>query len=502
MSELITSKIEHSQTPPKEVHSPFRWTVGSVEELYTVDVKASDIYKIALVEMGDVGIIFTLVDPNNMKWILTGSKPGLKGDDGEVGLIGPVGPLNKEGPPGLRGLRGKQGPKGDGLPGAKGNRGKDGPPGPVGPGPVYLPGLVGFIGPSGNDGVKGDPGEGVKDASKQPMIDHESFYTREVAVSYNSSAEESYTQVNASSYSKAVKSFSQVNASNNCETHGGNTQINASLECIIYANSSQINASSKSQIGTGPNELLFSSQINSSDNCLIQHNNVQINSSKGVLSNQDNCSIWGYGETATPSISNQTVRIEAETGRIVTKTNISVGGFDYAEYFPNLNKEILPTGSIVTLEGEKVRIADKVDDIILGTVTKTAGVVGNSSELCWSKRYLKDEFGEVITEDVAHRDSDGSILYKKLPVLNPDYDPNQEFIPKSKRPSEHTLVSLLGQVYVKFYSPITAIDLRRNTLYLNALGLRSSVPTRLRIMRITTNFDSKKGYGVALCFIR
>jgi hypothetical protein len=62
-----------------------------------------------------------------------------------------------------------------------------------------------------------------------------------------------------------------------------------------------------------------------------------------------------------------------------------------------------------------------------------AGVIGNSAELGWQGRFLRDAFGAPrLTEDGGY-------------VLNPAYDPSRPYIPRSLRP-EWVLVGLVGQV--------------------------------------------------------
>ena len=107
----------------------------------------------------------------------------------------------------------------------------------------------------------------------------------------------------------------------------------------------------------------------------------------------------GYASSGGASTANQQIRLESVTGVGRFKGNTTTTGFDYAEYFPNLTKGIIPAGTIVTLDGDKVKPAQD-GDFILGTVSETYGVLGNSADFCWQGRELRNEFGGVIKHDV------------------------------------------------------------------------------------------------------
>ena len=61
-------------------------------------------------------------------------------------------------------------------------------------------------------------------------------------------------------------------------------------------------------------------------------------------------------------------------------------------------KEI-PLGTIVSLSGSKVRIAED-GDFILGVVSGTSAVATGDSSFTWAKRYLTGEFGEVLYHEI------------------------------------------------------------------------------------------------------
>lgn len=136
----------------------------------------------------------------------------------------------------------------------------------------------------------------------------------------------------------------------------------------------------------------------------------------------------------------------------------NTSGADYAEYFEwtdgNESGEDR-VGYFVTInELGKIDKA-KSNDYILGIVSSTAGVLGNSYEDGWANKYMHDEWGRVIYESVdlpAVVDESGiEVLPARMerhPVLNPLYDPNVEYIPRSKR-KEWATIGMLGVLLVR-----------------------------------------------------
>ena len=128
-------------------------------------------------------------------------------------------------------------------------------------------------------------------------------------------------------------------------------------------------------------------------------------------------------------------------------------------------------GLLVTLNGEKIRPANAEDDFILGFVSATPCLVGNAPD-DWHGKYLKDVFGQPMTETVdvpettkewekSYIDKETGekkteIITKVIPahtetryILNPDFDPEQTYIPREERKEWS---------YVGFHGQIVAID--------------------------------------------
>ncbi len=121
------------------------------------------------------------------------------------------------------------------------------------------------------------------------------------------------------------------------------------------------------------------------------------------------------------------------------------------------DEQPIDVGYFVTFdsESEKVRIARQSDDYILGITSANPVVLGDSAELRWDKKYMTDEWGRVLYKDVevpALRDEEGNIEVQKRieskPVINPEWDPEKEYIPRLKRP-EWVAVGLLGKIRVR-----------------------------------------------------
>lgn len=142
------------------------------------------------------------------------------------------------------------------------------------------------------------------------------------------------------------------------------------------------------------------------------------------------------------------------TGQVYSKGN-AVANADYAEYFEwqdqNVNIEDR-RGRFVTLDGDKIRLATTRDVYLLGIVSSTPSIVGNTAHDHWYHKYLRDEFGAILTEPIecpAVVDDDGNIVEEAHviyePVINPEYDQTREYVPRERRP-EWAPVGMVGQL--------------------------------------------------------
>lgn len=130
-------------------------------------------------------------------------------------------------------------------------------------------------------------------------------------------------------------------------------------------------------------------------------------------------------------------------------------GNDYAEYFEweDHNASFSDRrGRFVVLNGTCIRLARPNDTDILGVISATPTITGAHDLGEWRSKYLRDEFGAILYEEVSVPDAydkDGKLLSAAhtdwQPIVNPDYDPDREYIPRSERP-EWAIVGLVGQI--------------------------------------------------------
>ncbi|GAA3334657.1 hypothetical protein GCM10020331_103400 [Ectobacillus funiculus] len=76
----------------------------------------------------------------------------------------------------------------------------------------------------------------------------------------------------------------------------------------------------------------------------------------------------------------------------------------------------------------------------MGITSANPVVLGDSAELRWEKKFLTDEWGRVRYHDVvipAVKDAEGNIVVpeqtESQPMINPEWDPDKEYIPRSKK---------------------------------------------------------------------
>ncbi|MDU4960309.1 MAG: peptidase G2 autoproteolytic cleavage domain-containing protein [Sporomusaceae bacterium] len=135
----------------------------------------------------------------------------------------------------------------------------------------------------------------------------------------------------------------------------------------------------------------------------------------------------------------------------------NAGGADYAEMFETIDGKPIEPGYFVTLNASrKIRVMQGgVDDYVLGISSAVPSILGNAGELRWKGKYKTDEWGRIEYSTVtisAEVNQSGEILVpehvEKRPILNPEWDPAVEYIPRRKRP-EWVAVGLLGQILVR-----------------------------------------------------
>ena len=158
-------------------------------------------------------------------------------------------------------------------------------------------------------------------------------------------------------------------------------------------------------------------------------------SSSSYVENEDKIFTLGNGSSSAAS---NCFYISTKGNVHASGTVTSSNGADYAEYFEwedsNINNEDR-RGLFVTLNGDKIKLASKDDTYILGIISGNPTVIGDSADLYWKDQYKRDIFGIPIYSE----ESENNL------VLNPDYDSNKGYIPRSDR-KEWDPVGLTGKL--------------------------------------------------------
>lgn len=145
--------------------------------------------------------------------------------------------------------------------------------------------------------------------------------------------------------------------------------------------------------------------------------------------------------------------------------NYNASGADYAEMFEwldgNKNNEDR-RGRFVTLKSNKIKLANKNDDFILGIVSGAPSIVGGVYDDQWKDMYVRDIFGTPVCEEVNVPEESIKVPSGKNPKkmvkkviypahkeirmkLNPDYDSTQPYIARTER-KEWSAVGMIGQL--------------------------------------------------------
>ena len=149
----------------------------------------------------------------------------------------------------------------------------------------------------------------------------------------------------------------------------------------------------------------------------------------------------------------------AWSGKVYSSGTYNTSGADYAEMFEwsdgNIDGEER-IGYFVAFDkgSEKIRKANGSDKHILGIVSCTMAILGDTYDEEWKHKYLRDKWGRIqyeIKEMGEEYDKKGSLVREKYlteaPILNPDYNEKNEYIPRQQR-KEWDAIGLLGKLLV------------------------------------------------------
>lgn len=168
----------------------------------------------------------------------------------------------------------------------------------------------------------------------------------------------------------------------------------------------------------------------------------------------------------------------------------NTSGADYAEMFEWLDENQLNedrAGKFVTLDGDKIRLANEKDAYILGVVSGNASVIGDSYADQWAYMYEQDVFGRPIYETVTvpeEKDKNGNTLigeYKETRLkVSSKYDSEKKYIPRNERP-EWAAIGLLGKLVCLDDGTAKVNDYVKPNE--NAIATVSETQTKYRVMR-------------------
>ncbi|NIM15081.1 MAG: hypothetical protein GTO45_24220 [Candidatus Aminicenantes bacterium] len=313
----------------------------------------------------------------------------------------------------------------------------------------------------------------------------------------------------------------QLNVSYNSTASGDRSQVNASVRSTASGRRSQVNASVRSTASG------IRSQVNASRRSEASHTSSQVNASLRVKSGKDYtvCGGYTYKTEGGPSRGNRKWELNSQNGDFTYLGTLRTTLSGYGEYFENLIKGVIDMGVLIALEGANVRPAKKDEDFI-GVVSGTAAIRLGDSPFCWQGRYMKDEWGRPVYEEIkdpewepktvpdekwkpkkGQTEADRPMIpietEKDRPIIrvqkeNPDYDPKRKQEPRSERPKEWTLVGLLGQVYVRCDDTVKPGDFVKSGS--KGIGTMSEEKTKLRAMKVTKAFDGN--YAIVYCLLK
>ncbi|TDV37317.1 peptidase G2-like protein [Paraburkholderia caballeronis] len=339
-----------------------------------------------------------------------------------------------------------------------------------------------------------------------------------------------------------------IASANGCKTYGELSANLAANACVAFGARSANIAAAESRTGgnysmnlaahacvaTGGNAATMASRRSSAaaDQSLVLAGQLAAASAIGavvigrrVVNDEPHSVAFGEGVAGEASVANRKFHLRSD-GNIQTSGALSGPSSltGYAEYFENLDAKIIPLGSLVALEGRRVR-PTRAGDSTVGVVCATAVVVAGDSPFTWSNRFLTGEFGEVLYDEIpdpdwpamipdpdwkksAARSGEERPMIKnperakliRVPRENPQYDPGRKNVSRSDRPSEWTCTGLVGQVHAR----VTANVAPGNYVAAgnNGLGDKSTAQTNLLCLEIRQPYSGHKGYGVALCLVR
>lgn len=207
--------------------------------------------------------------------------------------------------------------------------------------------------------------------------------------------------------------------------------------------------------------------------------------------------VAGYSSTGSPSTSNIKVDLNTLQGNLNLAGKLTQNNADIAELFESQSGQPIELGTIVTLDGDKIRKAQPNDEPI-GVISGTAALVANDKTYHHKDRYLQNEYGMTLTKRVQREfeDVDGNPVFewRDEPIENPNYNEDLPYVSRSERPEWNT-VGLIGQIYTNVEKNVIAGDLINGKA---GIGYKDNVSGKGRVMAITTPYNEERGFAIAL----
>lgn len=207
--------------------------------------------------------------------------------------------------------------------------------------------------------------------------------------------------------------------------------------------------------------------------------------------------VAGYSGTGKPSTANIKVDLNTLHGNLNLAGKLTQNNADIAELFESQSGQPIELGTIVTLDGDKIRKAQPNDEPI-GVISGTAALVANDKTYHHKDRYLQNEYGMTLTKRVQREfeDIDGNPVFewRDEPIENPNYNENLPYVSRSERPEWNT-VGLIGQIYTNVEKDVIAGDLINGKA---GVGYKDNVNGKGRVMAITTPYSDERGFAIAL----
>jgi len=288
----------------------------------------------------------------------------------------------------------------------------------------------------------------------------------------------------------------------------GSSEANATWASVISTFGVSVNTGRSTAIACREGGIVAPGQMAAMIACggvgsgsILSGTNVIAACGRRFINNQDRSFAMGDAASGDALTANRKIHMFSETGNIQIAGSLTSSHTfsDFAEMFPNATGVEIPLGTIVTEEGGAVRPAGPGDEIA-GVVTATAVVTAGDTPFAWQGRYLSDEWGQPVMEQIPDPDHEGEGPAPLIWVRkeNPEWNPEAMQVPRSERPEEWTRVGLLGQVFTRVAEGVVPGD---RLSAVDGIGVKSSERTGLRCMVITQPYDAAKGYAVARCLI-